>query len=163
MNIRVASRTIGMAIAFSALVNAAGPAAASAAAAAAHCFLPQEIEAQEAARYQVKLMVLSDTCGDTVYRRFTVRNRAEIVRYQDELIAHFRRTGAHNAERTFDDYLTSLANKISLDAGHTPLASLCSQSAQFLAEADHLDHEKFRHYIATRAAERKSAYPQCRG
>jgi hypothetical protein len=127
------------------------------------CFRPPEIEAQEAVRYQAKLMVLSDTCGSETYRRFTIRNRAAIVRYQDELIEHFRRTGSPHAERTFDSFITGLANEISLSTGRVPLTSLCNDVAPFLAQADKLDHDHFPQFVSALAAEQKNAYLRCTG
>jgi hypothetical protein len=157
MGNRVRNGTIGMAMVAGVLLGAAAPVGA----AISHCFLKPEIEAQEAVRYQEKLMVLSDTCGAEIYRRFTIRNRAAIVRYQDELVEHFRRTGSRHAEQSFDTYITGLANQFSLSAGSEPLTSLCSDAAAFLAQADKLDHDQFDHLISALAAEPKNAYLLC--
>lgn len=157
MGIRVLSGTIGAAALAGIVFFAAVPVAA----AFSHCFREPELEAQEAVRYQAKLMVLSDTCGGQTYRRFTIRNRDAIVHYQDELVEHFRRIGARDAEQSFDRYITGLANRISLSVGRQPLASLCSDAAAFLAQADKLDHAQFVHLVAAMAAEKKNAYLRC--
>lgn len=125
---------------------------ADATAATQQCLKPADIEAEQAIRFQTELMVVSDTCGAQTYTRFTRRNRAVLVEYQQQMIERFRRDGSARAEARFDSYLTRLANQISLRAGAQPVAALCRDSASLLATADTLDNEKFRRYIADRAA-----------
>lgn len=129
--------------------------------AAPQCFRPSEIEAEQAVRFQAQLMVLSDSCGVDAYRRFTVRNSELLSSYQNELIAHFRRTDSRRAEASFDRFITRLANEESLRVGVEPLPALCSQSAEFLAKADNLSKEDFRRLVAQRAAARRKDYRSC--
>jgi hypothetical protein len=157
MRIGVLKGTIATLALMTAWLGATAPVGA----AISKCFRPPEIEAQEAVRYQAKLMVLSDTCGAEVYRRFTIRNRDAIVRYQDELVEHFRRTGSAHAERSFDSFITGLANQISLSTGRVPLASLCTEVAPFLAQADKLDRDHFPEFVTALAAEQKNTYLRC--
>lgn len=131
--------------------------------AAPACFRPNEIEADEAAHFQTELMVLSDTCGDKTYTHFAAQNRRALADYQKALVEHFRRTGSRNAEGALDSYLTRLSNEVSLRNGREPVATLCRQSADLLAKADHFTDSEFRHYIAQRAAERQRAYRRCAG
>ncbi|HXP31240.1 MAG TPA: hypothetical protein VN832_09135 [Stellaceae bacterium] len=157
MRIRSLGRTIATAVALSALLGTGSPVGA----AIGHCFRAPEIEAQEAVQYQAKLMVLSDTCGAETYRRFTVRNREPLVHYQEEMIEHFRRLGERHAERIFDNFLTGLANKVSLSTGREPLTRLCGEAAEFLAQADTIDRDQFRHIVTAMAAERRNDYLRC--
>src|SRR6201984_2660597 len=92
-----------------ALVGAASVATASAA--DRNCYSPGDIEAEQALRVQTNLMVISSACRDTVYGEFRARNTAAILRYQNAMIEHFRRTGARNAKSAFDAWETSLANE----------------------------------------------------
>src|SRR5579872_1182908 len=116
----------------------------AAAAATPQCLKPSEIEAEQAVRFQAELMVMSDTCGQQTYIRFTRRNRDVLVEYQHEMIERFRRSGTVRAEARFDTYLTRLANEISLRTGARPVASLCREAADFFATADSLGRDEFR-------------------
>ena len=42
------------------------------------CFSNADLEAEEAVRFQARLMVMSDICRDTTYGLFTQRNRDAI-------------------------------------------------------------------------------------
>jgi hypothetical protein len=130
--------------------------------AAPACYRPAEIEADEAAHFQAELMVLSDTCGDKVYTHFAAQNRRAMADYQRTLIERFRRAGSRNAEGALDSYLTRLSNEVSLRDGREPVVTLCRQSADLLAKADHFTDSEFRHYIAERAAARRD-YRRCTG
>ena len=77
-----------------ALLAAASVATASAA--DRNCYSPADIEAEQALLFQTNLMVISSACRDTVYGEFRARNTAAILRYQNAMIEHFRRTGARN-------------------------------------------------------------------
>lgn len=125
---------------------------ATAVAATPQCMRPSEVEAEQAIRFQAELMVMSDTCGQQTYIRFTRRNREAIVQYQHEMIEHFRRAGTAHAEARFDTYLTRLANEVSLKTGSQPVALVCREAAEFLATADTLGVNEFRQYISSRAA-----------
>jgi hypothetical protein len=141
-----------------AFASAAGPVAA---AAPTPCFNPDEIEAEQAVRYQAELMVLSDTCGDTTYRDFTVRNREIIIVYQHEMMDHFRRTTAQKPQAAFDTFITRIANELALRSGSERVQTVCDRSATFLAQAQTLDKDGFRHYVADLAATNAAGYRRC--
>jgi len=132
-----------------------------ASAASKQCLKPQEAEAERAIRFQAELMVMSDTCGQKTYSEFTQRNREVLTSYQRALIAHFRRTGVSRAEARFDTYLTHLANEASLRAGARPANLVCQEAAAFLATAESLGKEEFRHYIAEHADEASPEFRRC--
>src|SRR5689334_11493120 len=92
-----------------ALVAAASFTAASAA--DRNCFSAADIEAEQAIQFQTDLMVISSACRDTVYGEFRARNKDVIIRYQNAMIDHFRRTGARNPKSAYDSWQTSLANE----------------------------------------------------
>jgi hypothetical protein len=139
------------------VADAAGPAVAATA-----CYRPADIEAEQAIRYQTELMVLSDTCGGDTYRDFTVHNSDTIKRYQQAMMAHFRRTGARNPTGSFDTYQTKLANEIALTDGKEPVQTVCDRSSVLLQEAKTLDGVQFRERVAALAAENGKNYRQCR-
>lgn len=126
--------------------------AAWAAAATPQCLRGQEIEAEQAIRFQTELMVVSDTCGAQTYTAFARRNRAALVDYQQLIIERFRRAGASHAEARFDSYLTQLANEVSLRVGAQPVATMCRNAESFLATAESLAGDQFRRYVAEQAA-----------
>jgi hypothetical protein len=134
---------------------------AAAAQAAPECFSANEMEAEQAMRYQAKLMVLSDTCRSDAYGLFLRKNGELIASYQHEMIGHYRRVSASRAETAFDTYLTRLANEFALGAGQQPLPSLCANSADFLTKAPTYGRDEFRHYVAAQAAEERQGYRVC--
>jgi hypothetical protein len=129
--------------------------------AAGPCYRPAEIEAEQAVRYQARIMVLSDTCNDGTYRDFTLRNREVIVSYQKELIERYRRGGAHRPEASLDNYMTGIANEYSLANGTEIVTAVCQRSAALLSEAAKLDKAQFRHHVEELVAENRAAYKTC--
>jgi hypothetical protein len=129
--------------------------------AAPQCYKATEIEADQAVRYQAKLMVLSDSCRSNSYSEFVHRN-AEVIRtYQHQLIDYFRRINGHRPEDAFDRFLTRIANQIALTTGQVPLDTLCGKAANFLAQAVTFGKEEFRHFVAHQAAEESKSYQNC--
>lgn len=129
--------------------------------AAPQCYRASEIEANEAMRYQAKLMVLSDTCRSPSYTQFVQRNAEIISSYQHEMIGYYRRIDGRRPLDEFDRYLTRLANQFALGAGQEPVASLCQKSASFLNEAHNFGKEEFRRFVAQQAAQERTSYPRC--
>jgi hypothetical protein len=135
--------------------------AASVASAAPQCYRTNEIEADQAMRYQSKLMVLSDSCSSDSYSQFVRRNAEVISSYQHQLIEHFRRIDRHRPEDEFDRFLTRLANQYALGAGEEKLDSLCAQSAAFLTQAPNFGKDEFRRFVAQQAVDERQSYSRC--
>jgi len=125
------------------------------------CYHTNEAEAEQAMRYQAKLMVLSDTCRSDAYTQFVHRNASVISGYQHDLIGYYRRADGRHAENAFDSYITRLANEYALGAGKEPLASLCAKSAEFLSQAPNLGKDEFRHYVVAQMAVERPSHPAC--
>jgi hypothetical protein len=140
-----------------ALVAAASIATASAA--DRNCYSPADSEAEQALLFQTNLMVISSACRDAVYGEFRARNKDAIVRYQNAMIDHFRRTGARNPKSAFDTWQTSLANEIAQKQAMTPTAQFCQQSTELLKLAGTLDSRGFHDYAATHMVD--GAHPKC--
>jgi hypothetical protein len=129
---------------------------------AATCYKADEIEADQAVRFQAQLMVLSDSCGSESYTEFERHNGSTLAAYQQKLIAYFKRISTH-ADSAFDKFITALANKTALDAGQQPIASLCNHSAEFLTKASAFNKQDFEHYVAEQAAAQRGNYLSCKG
>src|SRR5499427_975753 len=126
---------------------------ASAPAADRNCYSPGDIEAEQALLFQTNLMVISSACRDTVYGEFRARNKDAIVRYQNAMIDHFRRTGARNPKSAFDAWQTSLANEAARKQAVIPTGQFCQQSAEMLKLASSLDTKTFHDYAIAHAAD----------
>ena len=130
-------------------------------AASSACYRRAEAVADQAIRYTTEVMVMSDTCHNEAYDRFALRNRVELVRFQDLLKQHFRRTGG-NAQSKLDTFMTHLANEAALRTGTQDIAQVCSVAVQFLATADTLSGESFRHYAEDQVREHGREYRFCK-
>ena len=151
-----------LALAASGFVLLAATAASPASPANGTCYKPAEIEADQAMHFQTELMVLSDTCGDQFYRDFTVRNREQILAYQQQLLDYFRRAGAKNPQASLDSFMTRVANEHALRDGRELRQTVCTRSAVLIAEAKTLDREHFRRHVAELATANKAAYRRCK-
>lgn len=131
---------------------------------AASCYSSDEIEAEQAVRLQAQIMVLSDSCHSDSYGEFRQHIGAALAAYQQKMISHFRRDGAsaRGADNAFDRFITALANKMALTYGAEPVNSLCSRSANFLAQAGHFSRDEFVHYVSAQAAANRQTYAVCK-
>lgn len=129
---------------------------------AATCYKADEIEADQAVRFQAQLMVLSNSCGSTSYTTFTHANASTLAAYQQTMIGFFRRTSGRGADTAFDKFITSLANKSALDAGKEPIASLCTESADILTKAQAFGKADFEHYVEQQAVAARASYVACK-
>ena len=130
-------------------------------AASSACFRRAEATADQALRYTTEVMVMSDTCHNETYDRFAQRNRVELVKFQDLLKQHFRRTGG-NAQSKLDTFMTHLANEAALRTGTQDINQVCSVAVQFLATADALSAETFRQYAESQVQEHGHDYKFCK-
>jgi hypothetical protein len=135
----------------------------SSAQAATQCYRSEEIEADQAVQFQTKLMVLSDSCGSTVYSQFTRKNGSVLAAYQQKMIGYFRRAAdGRKADAAFDRFITALANQEALRVGKEPVASVCDRSAGFLTQAGGFGNEDFRKYVTQQAVEQRASYQNCK-
>jgi len=130
-----------------------------AAAADPNCYSAADAEAEQAILFQTNLMVTSSACRDTVYGEFRARNKDAIIRYQNAMIAHFRRTGARNPKSAFDAWQTSLANEAAREQAVVPTAQVCQQATQMLKLASTLDAKGFHDYAVAHAV--NDTHPKC--
>ena len=138
---------------------AAAASIATASAADRNCYSPADIEAEQALLFQTNLMVISSACRDTVYGEFRARNTAAILRYQNAMIDHFRRTGSRNPKSDFDTWQTSLANEAARKQAVVPTGQFCQQSTEMLKLAGTLDQKAFHDYAVAHAV--NGTHPTC--
>jgi hypothetical protein len=126
-----------------------------------NCYSAADIEAEQAILFQTDLMVISSACRDTVYGEFRSRNKDAIIRYQNAMIEHFRRTGARNPKGAFDTWQTSLANDASRKQSVVPTAQVCQQATEMLKLASTFDAKAFHDYAVAHAASATGNHPKC--
>jgi hypothetical protein len=130
-------------------------------AASSGCYRRSEAVADQALRYTTEVMVMSDTCRNQTYDRFALRNRAQLVEFQDAMKEYFRRSG-RNAQAKLDSFMTHLANESALRTGVQNIGQVCAVAVQFLATADTMSGEGFRHYAENQVKEHGTEYRFCR-
>lgn len=131
----------------------------TASAADRNCFSAADIEAEQAILFQTDLMVISSACRDTVYGEFRARNKDAILRYQNAMIEHFRRSGARNPKSAYDTWQTSVANEAARKQAVIPTGQFCQQSAERLKLASTLDTKGFHDYVTAHAV--NGTHPRC--
>jgi hypothetical protein len=129
---------------------------------AASCYRAEEIEADQAVRFQTQLMVVSDSCGSQSYTEFTHRNASTLAAYQQKMIGYFRRVSGRGADSAFDRFITALANQMALSAGKETVQALCTRSADLLTKGQTFDRNDFMHYVTAQAEAAKNTYPTCK-
>jgi hypothetical protein len=131
----------------------------TASAADRNCYSAADIEAEQAILFQTDLMVTSSSCRDTVYGEFRNRNKDAIVRYQNAMIDHFRRTGARNPKSAFDTWQTSLANEAARKQAVVSTAQVCQQAVEMLKLASTFDAKAFHDYAIAHTV--NDTHPRC--
>ena len=144
------------------MVAAALAASTALASAGTACYTANDMAGDQAMKYQTELMVYSDTCSHGItFTTFLKNNQAAITTYQHQLIDHYRAAGAHGAEVTLDNYLTYLANQVTLLIDNLPTDSFCSGKADYFADAEGLNAEKLHRLVAERVSEHQKEYVHC--
>jgi hypothetical protein len=131
-------------------------------AASTGCFLPAEIEAEQAMLFQTELMVVAEACRDPAYISFLRRNLEPVKHYQAKMIDYFRRNGERKAEIALDAYLTKLANESSLRNGQVAVKVVCEYGAQLLNTANSLGPRDFQNYAVEKATLNRKYYQPCK-
>ena len=130
----------------------------AAAVAADGCYSSAALEAEQGMRFVIDLMVASTACHDQTYGLFQQRNKATVLTYQKEMIAHFHGNAA------YDRWDTALANDAALKQAGKTAPQACQEAADLLKKAAVMDDRAFRAYagsLATAAAT-TGHYKKCR-
>jgi hypothetical protein len=126
------------------------------------CFLPQEIEAEQAMLFQTELMVVAETCDNPAYVSFLHRNLETVKYFQQQMIGHLKRHGEKRPEVALDAYLTKLANQSALRNGQMPVKVVCDQGTTLINTANALGPRDFRTYAAEKATINRQQYRACK-
>lgn len=127
------------------------------------CYSKAELEAEQAILWQTNLMVVSSACHNSSYADFRLHNASLIIRYQHQMIDYFRHTGSRQPARSFETWITHLANEAANKETGTPTPQICQQAASLLKLAGSLDPTHFHQLVAARAtADPDPAHPLCR-
>jgi hypothetical protein len=125
--------------------------------AAAECYSPAAIEAEQGVRFLIDLMVASTACRDQTYGLFQQRNKDAVLAYQKTMISHFHSNAA------YDRWDTSLANAAALKQAGKSSPQACQESADLIKSAAAMDVRAFRALASSRAtaADATGRYPKC--
>jgi hypothetical protein len=115
------------------------------ASAAAECYTPAAMEAEQGMRFLIDIMVASTACRDQTYGLFQQRNKAAVLAYQKALIAHFHGNAA------YDRWDTALANDASMKQAGKSSPQSCLEAAEILKTAATMDEKAFRAYAMSQA------------
>ena len=116
------------------------------------CYSKAEQEAAQAIRWQTKLMVIASACHNPSYADFRMHNTHAIIEYQHRMIDYFRHAGARQPDRSFETWITHLANVLAEQATGTPTPQICQQQAGLLKLASTLDPKQFHQLVAAEMA-----------
>ena len=123
---------------------------------AAPCFLPTEIEADQAIRLRTSLLIVSQQCKDPTYSRFIERNGDTLAAYEQLLQERFERDRGPDALAT---YLTHLESTERERAERTP--SYCADAFELVALANGMRPDGLRSYAAQHAEAARGRYAIC--
>jgi hypothetical protein len=125
--------------------------------AAAACYSPAAIEAEEGMRFLINLMVASTACRDQTYGLFQQRNKEAVLSYQKAMVMHLHGNAA------YDRWDTSLANEAALKQAGKSAPQSCQEAADLLRTAATMDNRAFRAYAVSQAtaAAASGRYHKC--
>src|ERR1700684_3051018 len=125
--------------------------------AAAECYSPAAMEAEQGMRFLIDLMVASTACRDQTYGLFQQRNKQTVLSYQKAMIAHF------HGNAGYDRWDTALANDAALKQAGKSVPQACQESSELLTTATIMDENAFRAYAVGRVASAVATgrYPKC--
>jgi hypothetical protein len=126
------------------------------------CYSSADMEADLAVKFQAQLMVMSDVCRDTTYGSFTQRNRDAIIKYQRQMIDHFRREGKGRAEVVFENYMTHLANEAALLSGKRSMSENCQTNELIPLANSFGTSADMRAYFASQAVANRASFVACK-
>jgi hypothetical protein len=143
------------------------------AAQAASCYSPVEAEAEQGIRIHSELMVIGLNCqhmgkraGQNLYndyRQFTADHANLFAKYEEILMAYFKKSGQGNPEAALNTLRTNVANKISNDAAQMRPDVFCSRYAPRITQAKIMKETDVRKWAATTHPSHPTSKPLCAG
>jgi surface antigen len=125
---------------------------------AAPCFLPAEIEADQALRLRADLMVIGVHCKDPSYTRFIERNQDTLSAYEQILGERFERSGP-DAAANLQAYLAQLERQSKARAEQSP--SFCADALELVETGNTMRPDTLRTYASARAEAARQTYAVC--
>ncbi|MGH6988990.1 MAG: hypothetical protein ACREFD_13385 [Stellaceae bacterium] len=126
------------------------------------CYRHAEAVADQAIRYTTEVMVMSDTCRNDIYGRFALRNRRQIIAFQEILKRHYRRIAGRHAQARLDGFMTHIANEEALRTATQDMTHVCAVATRFLSVANTLSGSSFRRYVEHQARMHDHDYRFCK-
>jgi hypothetical protein len=143
------------------------------AAKAGSCYSLTEAEAEQGIRIHSELMVIGLNCqhmgkraGQNLYndyRQFTVDYGNLFAKYEEILMAYFKKSGDAKPEASLNTLRTNVANKISNDAAQMRPDVFCSRYAPRITQAKGMSEVDVRKWAATTHASHPPSKPLCAG
>ncbi len=137
---------------------------------AAACYSSLEAEAEQGIRIHSELMVIGLNCQHmgaregmnlySEYRQFTARYSDLFAKYEEILMAHFRKNG-EKPEASLNTLRTNFANKISKDVADMRPDVFCSQYAPRIKAASKMSKMDVRQWAAKIYASHPVSKPIC--
>ncbi|MDE1148139.1 MAG: hypothetical protein PW843_16180 [Azospirillaceae bacterium] len=134
------------------------------------CYTKSEFDAEQAIRFHTRLMVIGLTCQQlggnyeglyVRYKKFTLAHKTQIIAWEDELIARYRRTSKANPNRALDTLRTHLANEMSQHITAVSTDVFCAAHADSLAAAELMSDADVVKTVTNDAVIRVSELPRC--
>ncbi len=129
------------------------------AAAAGSCYLPEEVEADQAIRLRTEMKVIGDLCKEPSYAAFAERNRDTFAAYEQILAEHLARDAAGDGPPTVAAYIAGLEKEAADRAAQSP--SFCAEAFDLVALAGEMRPSDLRVYAAGKATTARSDYEAC--
>lgn len=138
---------------------------------AAQCYTQAEAEAEQGIRIHSELMVIGLNCNHmgqrhgqplyTMYQQFTAKHGALFAKYEELLLANFRKNGEAKPEARLHTLRTNFANKISNDAAGMRPDIFCSRYAPRILKASEMSESDVRKWAATIYPSHPVSHPVC--
>ena len=139
-----------------ALASVAVAAALAGDALAAACYLPAEIEADQAIKLRAELKVVGEVCKDPSFVAFSDRNQATLAAYEEIVTEHLARAGAGS---DLAAYLKGLEKEAMEHAAKSP--SFCADSFDTVALVGEMRPADLHAYAASKAEIARQDYAMC--
>jgi len=146
----------GRAMRHLALASVAVAAALAGDALAAACYLPAEIEADQAIKLRAELKVVGEVCKDPSFTAFSDRNQATLAAYEEIVTEHLARAGAGSDLGT---YLKGLEKEAMEHAAKSP--SFCADSFDTVALVGEMRPADLHAYAVSKAEIARQDYAMC--
>ncbi len=138
---------------------------------AAGCYSQSEAEAEQGIRIHSELMVIGLNCQQIgkrfnmnlygQYRAFTARHGDLFAKYEEVLMANFKKNGDPAPEKSLNTLRTRFANKISNDAADIRPDIFCARYAPRITKASTMTTEDVRKWAATIYPSHPVSRPVC--